>query len=355
MSIDDTTIPMEYARALIHAAQEQGCDVTGLLEELDISAESLNNDLYCSAMKYGQLYLRVMYLAQDETFGMFTGGKVKIGAFRLMCLTLIQCENLRQAILRNAAFAEICRGFQIKQRLTENDIAAQISVSPISSLSTESFGLLQQQATPIQMRTLVSMWYRLSCWLIGKEIPLNAMYFSFPEPESFSMLVEVYPKKVIFDHSVNGFEFPARFLDYPIVQNQESLMEFLRSAPYQLLVTDTIEPSWVKQVKGILAKDVSTAMPSAEDVAERLNVSVTTLRRRLQAEETSFQKLKDECRLEAAIHYLGCQDFSNGMIADRLGFDEVSTFFRAFKKWTGVTPGEYRKNLTPEGGVQGSG
>ncbi len=347
MPIDDTAIPMEYARTLIDVAKEQGCDVAGLLDELNITAAALNDDLYFSAIKYGQLYLRVMHLAQDETFGMFTGGKVKIGVFRLMCLTLVQCENLRQAILRGAAFAEICRGFQIKQKLSENDFSAQVSVIPISSVSAEDFAILQQQASPVQMRTLLSIWYRLSCWLIGKEIPLSTMYFSFPEPECFSMLVEVYPAKVVFNHPFNGFEFPARFLDYPIVQNQETLMEFLRTAPYQLLVTDAIAPSWIRQVKGILAKDVSTAMPSAEEVAERLNTSVTTLRRRLQAEDTSFQKLKDECRLEAAFHYLGCQDFSNAMIADRLGFDEVSTFFRAFKKWTGITPGEYRKRLTP--------
>ena len=70
-------------------------------------------------------------------------------------------------------------------------------------------------------------------------------------------------------------------------------------------------------------------------------------------EQTSFQALKDEVRLEAAIHYLSCLDFSNAMVAEKLGFDEPSAFFRAFKKWTGETPGHYRTRfLKPERSVR---
>lgn len=122
-------------------------------------------------------------------------------------------------------------------------------------------------------------------------------------------------------------------------------MQFLRTAPYHLVTENRTQTSIKDRVRTLLNKDVSNAMPSAEEVARHCNMSVTTLRRHLQAENSSYQALKDECRREAAFHFLSCFDLSNTLVAEKLGFDEPSTFFRAFKKWTGQTPGEYRRQL----------
>jgi len=67
-----------------------------------------------------------------------------------------------------------------------------------------------------------------------------------------------------------------------------------------------------------------------------------TLRRRMHEEGQGFQSLKDHLRRDAAIEYLARPDMTLLDIADQLGFSEASTFHRAFKKWTGVAPGEYR-------------
>lgn len=347
-SEDITSVSTTYAKSLLQAAKEQGCDTDNLLRELNINWDEIENSLHFSAVTYGKLYQRVMQVMQDECFGMFTGGKVRLGTFRLMCLTVLHCSDLKQAIVRAGEFTEICRGMQIRSLLEENLDIARISMAPIASVSQQGFEQLLQSANPNQIRTSLAVWHRFNCWLIGQEIPLNSLNFTFSCPEEFKVLAESYPAMLKFDQPYNGFDFPAEFLRYPIVQNQETLMVFLRSAPYHLVINDTAQNSVKGKVRAILSKDVSHTMPSAEEVASRLNLSVTTLRRKLQTEKTSYQKLKDECRMEAAFHYLSCPDFSNSIIADRLGFDESSAFFRAFKKWTGITPGEYRKSLTAQ-------
>lgn len=345
MASEMISVPSEYAQVLLQSVEESGCDTTQLLNELGISRSELESSRQFSAVKYGQLYQRVMWLMQDECFGMFSGGKVRIGSFRLMCLTVIQCNNLRQAIIRAGEFHEICRGFNVRSILTEENGTARLRMSGIAKISDEEFETMMRNARPNQIRTSLAVWHRFNCWLIGREIELDTLYFSFPCPDEFKQMAEIYPADLKFDQDFSGFEFSADYLDYPIVQNQETLMDFMRSAPYHLVISDSTHSSLKAKVRAILSKDVSVSMPSAEEVASRLNLSVTTLRRKLQAEETSYQKLKDECRMEAAFHYLGCPDFTNTSIAERLGFDESSAFFRAFKKWTGVTPGEYRKQL----------
>ena len=83
--------------------------------------------------------------------------------------------------------------------------------------------------------------------------------------------------------------------------------------------------------------------PVFEDLAGELRTTPTTLRRRLDREGTSYQTIKDELRSDVAIDYLCNSSMSVDEIAARIGFRDASAFHRAFKRWTGVQPGEYRR------------
>ena len=77
-------------------------------------------------------------------------------------------------------------------------------------------------------------------------------------------------------------------------------------------------------------------------------MSVSTLRRRLNKENTSYQKFKDITRRDAAIHYLKQPELKINAISALMGYDEPSVFHRSFKKRTNVTPGEYRNQLNQQ-------
>jgi AraC-like DNA-binding protein len=82
--------------------------------------------------------------------------------------------------------------------------------------------------------------------------------------------------------------------------------------------------------------------PRREVVAQTLHLSQRTLQRRLQEEGTSYQQLLDDTRRELAEQYLGQVDLTLLEVAYLLGFADPSNFFRAFRRWFGETPGEYR-------------
>jgi AraC-like DNA-binding protein len=75
----------------------------------------------------------------------------------------------------------------------------------------------------------------------------------------------------------------------------------------------------------------------------------STLRRRLEAGGTSYQNIKDEARRERAIEHLQLNRKSNAEIAEELGFGDPSTFYRAFRKWTGATPNAFRRQVRNPG------
>ncbi|MBB6287525.1 MULTISPECIES: AraC family transcriptional regulator [unclassified Pseudomonas] len=94
--------------------------------------------------------------------------------------------------------------------------------------------------------------------------------------------------------------------------------------------------------------DCPEKWPERDDLAVELHMSNSTLQRRLQAEGTHYQSLRDDLRRDMAIDLLSRGDMTVTQVAAATGFQETSAFHRAFKKWTGVSPGAYRRGHLEE-------
>ena len=337
------SVPMSRVRYLIKAVEQKGLDSQALLSSLDITQDEIEESDFFPAYRYGMLYQKIMWLMQDESFGILSGGKVPNGTFRMMCLCIIHARSLAHALHRCSDFYEICRGPTVKPVLIKKGRFAMVTFAALDD-SIEHVDTLVAPESNEQLRTTLSMWHHFICWLIGRRLDLKAAYFTNERPNDVEYYKTLFQSEVKFNQHANALVFPASYLDMPIVQTEDSLRGFLKTAPYQLLVMVENDNSLKSQVMAMLGKDFSREMPSADEVASALNMSVSTLRRRLSDEKTSYQNIKDECRKEASITYMNAPQLSINDIAALMGFDEPSAFFRSFKKWTGMTPGEYRKS-----------
>jgi AraC-like DNA-binding protein len=343
-------VPTQFAASLARMLIERGLDpaqstqAAGIgFDVLDPAAPGYLGEI--PALAYSRLYRRVMTALQDETFGLRRDVGMRPGAFRMMCYCLLGCANLARAIARICEFHQVFYYGQMDMRLVREGESArfEIVVSPRARAVDCGAGTAVPMSSAAAACAL-SMWHRFFGWLVGHPLPLDRVELSGSPPANLARYRQLFNCELQFGVAIPAFVFPADFLAYPLVHNEDSLRDFLRTAPYQLLTmpADPGKQRLVDQVRALIGHDFSRGFPSFERITELLHMSAPTLRRRLKREGTTFQELKDSCRREAAIDYLNRPELSITDVAILMGFTDPSAFYRSFKKWTGMTPGEHR-------------
>lgn len=341
------TVPLKYARKMLRVAEAQGYDPVELVDSLNLPFDLLTTkdpEQPIPARLYTRIYTRVMWLLEDESLGLDLQQRTPAGTFRMMCMCMIHCPSLESALKRAAEFNAFCR------RLIG---LPQYSVPPVTRLSDGSAQfcfpdnreLVRSDGDGLYtVAHCVAIWRRFCGWLIGRPIELLSVSFQTSEPEDIRYLEQLFGCAIQFDQPHNAFRFPANLLTAPLIHNEQSLREFLRNAPYHLLAaTDEDDGSLLAQMRRLIGNDLSQDFPTVVDMASKLNMSVRTLRRRLKDYGTTYQQFKDDLRRDAAARLLRRPELKINAISALLGFDEPSAFHRSFKKWTGMTPGEYRQ------------
>lgn len=155
------------------------------------------------------------------------------------------------------------------------------------------------------------------------------------------------------DHVVEKREYSMEFhgdlWDEPIIsanyELQRSLLQMEQALPLKR------KPLMRDRVLAYIQWNAYLGTPTIEEVAANLNSSPRTLQRKLREEGITFQGLTDEVRKSLALRYL-TDDHPMKEIASMLGYNELSAFIRAFRRWTGTTPSAYRDSSTQQKSVQ---
>ena len=334
-------VPTRFVRTLLRMVGDRGYDFSAVLSDagldfdpLDESDPAFRGEI--SAMQYSRVYQSVLSLLQDETFGTTGSELVAPGAFRMMCYCIISCDNLGQAIQRASEFY---RTFFDERSQLYTNFSDQVARVGYRTMSREG----RPQVAAADAYGL-SMWHRFFGWLCGRPIELKRVDFTGASPERLEKYERLFGCPLNFKQANDLLYFDSECLAWPIVHTEHSLREFLRTAPYQLLMMENTPDgdNLAAQVKAMIGHDFSEGFPGFETISSALNMSAPTMRRRLKREGTTFQQLKDEARCDAAMLCLDRPELSINEVAIQMGFTDPSAFHRSFKKWTQQTPGQFR-------------
>ena len=183
---------------------------------------------------------------------------------------------------------------------------------------------------------------------LQRGLPIDPQFearFTHAEPPDIREYQRTFsPGRLCFGASWSGFTFDAKLLDQPFTSADANLHHVLRKYADLLLSKLPRSQSLSDRVRQLIGEHLQRGNPSVTRIARTLGMSRRTLARKLGQERTSFSDLLEDTRKQLALRYVTSPDLALTEIAFLLGFSQTGPFHRAFKRWTGQTPREYRRN-----------
>ncbi|WEJ74727.1 AraC family transcriptional regulator [Pseudomonas sp. PSE14] len=187
-----------------------------------------------------------------------------------------------------------------------------------------------------------TLFARLRQYTDNKYMPLRVA-FMHPQPADISLHQQTFQCPLSFDQTANLMLWPGAMLDEPLVTADLRLYQMLIPGLEEERRRRLADTDLTTRLSLVIETNLATGKVTLEHMAQELCMSKRTLQRRLQALELEFAELVEEIRQGLAIELVRQSACSLTEIAQRIGYNEASSFTRAFRRWTGLTPREFRQ------------
>lgn len=169
--------------------------------------------------------------------------------------------------------------------------------------------------------------------------------FRYSRPSETAIHDSILRAPVYFDQPVDSSVYPREALDLPVFGSDSELLPILQRYCQEILGRREEPHDLAYDVRSLIAKRLPMGGASMDDVARELGMGSRTLMRRLRGIGVAYNEILDDVRRQLAERYLQGAHFSIDQIAFLLGYSEAAAFVRAFKRWSGTTPGRYRASV----------
>jgi AraC-like DNA-binding protein len=324
--------PIAFVRAILLAYERYGVDPGEVLARAQIPPELLRDPRGRITARQMEIVSEgAMRQLDDEALGWFSR-RLPWGSLGMLCRASLPSPDLEVALKRWFRHHRLL-GDDILLRL---DVAGRTAV--VSVDERRDFGPMREFCLVSYLRYV----HGYACWVIDSRLSLLEVGFPFPRPAHGSVYPLLFPGPVSFDAAQAHFSFDARYLSLPQRRDDAALRKMLSNALPLTVLQYRRDRLLVERVRRLVAED-PTGGWDAGTVARALHVSVRTLHRHLRQEGASLQALKDDVRRDRALELLARSERPMKQVANEVGFADEKSFARAFKAWTGRSPGAYRR------------
>ena len=330
-------IPMTYPRLLVDIAGEHGVALTDCLAGTGLREEELADpSATIRPSQYEPLARNILRLTENPGLCYEFGMRFRPTAHGFLGYAAMCCSTLGEALDLTVRFFPLRVGEALSLRVDREGPQVVVTLREQGEV-----GDLRQ----FLFESLLIGLYLDSVHLVG-EAPQRReveIWLSHDEPSYYHHYKDRLPIELVYGKTRDQIRFPGDYLDRPLLMaNPSAAQQAVLFCERELEdYRQREEADWVRQVRRAMVKQEG-GYYSLEEVAAVLHLSVRTLKRRLKEHGANYHRILKEARLERAVALLK-EGETVQTVAFQLGYQDPANFTRAFRRWTGCSPSDYRQ------------
>jgi AraC-like DNA-binding protein len=322
------------SRALVDACARLGLDTTEILRAANLDRATLEDpDARIPVDQIGALWQKAYELSKDPNLALHAIEVLPFGAYRVIDFLGASAPTI------GAALTKVSDYFPIINSLVRLPYAAgdrQVTFGVEAPSRPEII------TRPYAEYTLAAIFLRTRI-VTNQKFDLIRADFSHPRPADISEHERIFECPVRFGAEACQLVIARKVWDTPRTGSEPALFSVLETHARILFEQVPRADDIVARVRKAIEAELRGGDPKLETVARQLAMSPRTIQRRLKDQRLVFNDILDDMRFRAAKSYLAQRDVAGTEVAYLLGFAEQSSFNHAFKRWSGQTPTEYRR------------
>lgn len=353
-------ISVSYIEIVIKAMQQIGCDIDDILLKFSLNSATLASpDAKVSIPKFMRLGHACIQKSHMPWLGLLMGQVTSPTNQGIAGLLAITAHDLKQACQQLTDYETLnqynARGkskfyvYHSQLRDKWSDLGKEQCLRKGQGIVTFYSLKPYNDYNYFVVDSVLSGWYQVIKRLTGRDDAVERVCFEFSAPDYATKYADYFNCEVVFDQPTNYLVIKPDALNLPCLERCKSTFELLKRQADSDIDKVRLGVSFHEQVERVIGPLLDGTTPTLEQVAEQLNMAPWTVRRKLVEEGGSFQQTLNDTRRDLSISYVCDTALTLGEIAYLLGFGSPAAFQRAFKRWTGTSPGRYRQlNRTQE-------
>ena len=317
------------------ALRQSGVDPLAVVAEAGIDlAKGANPDWRVSQVDFDHLLNHCVVVTGDEAFGLVAAEQLQPQVLHSLGLAWLASDTVYDGLLRLQRFGRlVSTGIDLQLEEEGDCVHLYLATDPRFA-----------GVCPASRDYAVGIVTRMCRMTLGEFLAPVRILLDRPapgEPERWEYLLA---SRVVFDSDTTRITWSRADIIEPLVTGDPRLARI--NDEHTLAYLDSfLARSVTRDVVDKIVEKLPDGAPGQQQIAAALHVSNRTLQRKLREENTSFKELLKDTRMQLARKYLRSPGRSVVETAYLLGFSEPSTFSRAFKRWTGVAPAQYRESV----------
>lgn len=326
--------PTRVVPKILSLYRARGIDVQAILHELGLPAEAETTaETALAPVAFDRLLAAGAVALSDPLLAVHLPERLSWDDYHVAELAARASDSLREAFERVVRFGSLFYAHLSFRAEAEGDtfvLAQRLRVGPPGLRYGNEYGV----ATTL---------FHARC-LGGADIVPRAVFFAHPAPPEVEALQTFFGgAELRFDRAESGLVLDARDVARPCAARDPRLLRTAEALAERALSARPPERDFAEQVASTIQEALPGGAPDAAEVARSMHMSLRTLQRRLDERGTTFSRVLEDTRRTVALQLLEHEALSLQAIAPQVGFADAAAFSRAFRRWTGRTPGAYRR------------